>query len=45
MERQTTFGTILLTAAILFLITSSAAGAVIYVKWNSPGLTFDGNSW
>jgi len=45
MERQTTFGTILLTAAIVFIMASSAAGDVIYVKWDSPGPTFDGASW
>ncbi len=26
-------------------MTSSAAGAVIHVKWDSPGPTFDGASW
>jgi hypothetical protein len=30
---------------LLLALTSSAASAVVYVKWDSPGPAFDGTSW
>ncbi|MHB0912887.1 MAG: right-handed parallel beta-helix repeat-containing protein [Armatimonadota bacterium] len=35
------FGLVLLLA----VLCASAASATVYVKWDSPGPTFDGNSW
>ena len=30
---------------VVFLAAISSASAVVYVKWDSPGPVFDGNSW
>lgn len=45
MKRPIRFGTAVLLAAALSMAIPSAADAAVYVKWNSPGPTFDGRSW
>lgn len=36
---------VVLTAILLLALASSAAPAVVYVKWDSPGPALDGTSW
>lgn len=32
-------------AVLILLLSTAASAAVVYVKWDSPGPTFDGTSW
>ncbi len=45
MKYRSGFALALLATILLLALTSSAAFAVVYVKWDSPGPTFDGTSW
>ncbi len=45
MKRHRKLSSVLVWAVALLVLASSSAFGVVYVKWDSPGPTLDGNSW